>query len=266
MATTGKLAGKTALVTGGGGEIGGAICRLFAREGAKIAVADISLRRAAKTAADIVKAGGRAIAVQTDVSDPVAAENAVRQTVKAFKKLHVLVNVAAAAVKDGTVVEQDLADWQRTLDVNLTGAFLMCKYAIPQLKKARGAAIINIASQLGQLGVPRRAAYCSTKAALIHFSKILAMDHAKDKIRVNSLSPGAIDTARSLRHYGTRANSRRIRGPNYLMGRIGTTREVAAGALFLAGDDCEFMNAADLLIDGGYVAFKGQTTVGRPGG
>ena len=254
----GKLAGKVALVTGAGGEIGGAIAAAFAREGASVAVADIRLAAAQKTVARIVKAGDKAVAIETNVSDPVSAENAVRQAVKAFGRLTILVNVAAAAVKDGTVVEQDLADWRRTLDVNLTGTFLMCKYAIPHLKKARARhpCIINIASQLGQLGISRRAAYCSSKAALIMFSKILAQDHAKDGIRVNSLSPGAIDTARSLRHYGTRENSRRIRGPNYLMGRIGRTDEVAAGALFLASDDCQFMNAADLLIDGGYVAFK----------
>lgn len=264
MGKAGKLAGKVALVTGGGGAIAGNICRVFAAEGASVGVADVNLKAARKTVAAIEKAGGKAIAIETDVSDPAAAKNAVDQTVKAFRKLHILVNVAAAAVTDGTVVELDLAAWNRTLAVNLTGAFLMCKYAIPHLRKAHGASIINIASQLGQLGVTRRAAYCSSKAALIHFTKILAMDHAKDRIRVNSLSPGAIDTPRSLRHYGTRANSRRLRGPNYLWGRIGRTDEIAAGALFLASDDCEFMNAADLLIDGGYVAFKGPAANARP--
>jgi len=259
MPKRGKLAGKTALVTGGGGGIGGAICRTFASEGARVAVADIDPKAAARTVAAIRKAHGKAIAIETDVSDPDSAKNAVTETVKAFKNLHVLVNVAFAPVQDGTVVEQPLEDWNKTMAVNLTGAFLMCKYAIPHMKKVRGASIINIASQLGQLGVPRRAAYCTSKAALILFSKVLAMDHAKDKIRVNSLSPGAIDTARALRNYGTRANSRRLRGPQYLMGRVGRTDEIATGALFLASDDCEFMNAADLLIDGGYIAFKGAT-------
>ena len=256
----GKLAGKSAIVTGGGGAIGSDICKTFAREGAKVAVLDISGKAATRTAAAIQKAGGKAIAIKCDVADTAAVESAVRETVKAFKKLHVLVNVAAAPNVDGTVVEMALEDWNRTMAVNLGGCFLTCKYAIPHMKKVGGASIINIASQLGQLGVPGRAAYCTSKAAIILFTKILAMDHAKDKIRVNSLSPGAIDTPRSLGRYGTRANARRIRGPQYLMGRIGRTDEIAAGALFLASDDCEFMNAADLLIDGGYVAFKGGKT------
>jgi NAD(P)-dependent dehydrogenase (short-subunit alcohol dehydrogenase family) len=120
--------------------------------------------------------------------------------------------------------------------------------------------IINVASQLGQMGVPGRAPYCSSKAALIHLSKVMAMDHAKDNIRVVSLSPGAIDTARSLRRYGTREASSKARGPLYILGRVGTVDEVAGGALFLASDDSSFMTGADLLIDGGYCAFKMAST------
>jgi NAD(P)-dependent dehydrogenase (short-subunit alcohol dehydrogenase family) len=212
----GKLAGKVALITGGGGGIGGATARLFAREGASVAAVDIDERAARKVAAEITKAGGKAIALQADVADPEAVERVVKATVAAFKKLHVLVNVAAARdVKRGTVVDLDLADWNRTLAVNITGPFLMCKYAIPHMKKVGGASIINVASQLGIIGVPSRIHYCSSKAALIHFSKVLAMDHAKDKIRVNALSPGAVDTPNAMKTYKTRANSIRIRGPQY---------------------------------------------------
>ena len=251
-----KLAGRVAIVTGGGGAIGGAIAKLFATEGASVVAADINLAAAEATAAAITGAGGQAAGCELDVSQPVEAEAAVQFAISRFESLHILVNVAAAVTPDGTVVELDFEDWNKALAVNLGGPFLMCKYAIPHIKAAGGGAIVNIASQLGQLGVPKRAPYCTSKAALIHFSKIMAMDHAKDNIRVNSLSPGAIDTPRSLHRYGTQEESRRVRGPLYMPGRIGTVDEIAKGALFLASDDSTFMTAADLLIDGGYVAFK----------
>ena len=258
MTNPGKLAGKVAIVTGGGGSIGGAISRAFAREGARVAVFDIDRKAARRVADGIVKAGGDALAVPVDVADVASVESAVSATVGHFGKLHILVNGAAARPSlHGTVVEQSLEDWNLMLAINLTGPFLMSKYAIPHLRKVTGASIINIASQQGHMGTPDRAAYCATKAALIHLTRIMAMDHAKDGIRVNSISPGAIDTANAAQTYGSRARSRDLRGHLYLMGRIGRTDEIAAGAVFLASDECQFMNAADLLIDGGYVACKG---------
>ena len=113
-----------------------------------------------------------------------------------------------------------------------------------------------IASQLGQIGVPLRAPYSTTKAALIQFAKCLAVDHATDNIRVNSISPGSVDTRRTLRRYGTREIANKARGPFHLLGRTGRADEIAAGALFLASEQSSFMTGADLLLDGGYLAFK----------
>ena len=256
MDPTGKLTGRVALVTGAGGEIGGAIAARFASEGAKVVIADINGENAEKTAQAIRAAGGEAVAQTTDVSRPEDAARAVAKAVSSFGGLRILVNVAAAVTPDGTCETLALEDWNKALAVNLTGPFLMAKYAVPELRKAGGSVIVNIASQLGQMGVAGRAPYCSSKAALIHLSKVQAMDHAKDNIRVVSLSPGAIDTARSLRRYGTREASSKARGPLYLTGRVGTVEEIAAGALFLVSDDASFMTGADLLIDGGYCAFK----------
>jgi NAD(P)-dependent dehydrogenase (short-subunit alcohol dehydrogenase family) len=262
MSASGKLAGRTAVITGSGGEIGGAIARGFAQEGASVVIADYDEDKAQKTAQDIIGAGGAAIAYRTDVSIAADAERTAKVAVETFGKLHILVNVAATVTPDGTVVDLTLEDWNRALSVNLTGAFLMCKYAIPHIKAAGGGSIINIASQLGQMATAKRSPYCTSKAGLIHFSKALAIDHAKDNIRVNSLSPGAIETVRSLGHYGNDPEeARRRRGPLYLLGRAGHVEEVAAGALFLASDDSSFMTASDLLIDGGYLAFK--PVVGR---
>ncbi len=252
-----QLAGRVALVTGGGGEIGGAIAAQFAVQGAAVVVADLRPGAAANIVAAIESVGGRAVAVVCDVSAPDDARNAVAAAVAAFGKLTTLVNTAATPVPDGTVETTSFEDWERTLRVNLTGAFAMCKYAVPEMRACGGGVIVNLASQLGQIGVPGRVHYSTSKAALIQFTKCVAGDHARDNIRVNSLSPGSINTAASSRRYGGRAESDRIRGPWHLLGRKGRVEEIAAAALFLASDDSSFMTGADLLVDGGYLAFKG---------
>ncbi len=253
----GLLSGRVALITGGGGEIGGAIARRFASEGAAVAVADIRGERAQAVAQDIVGAGGRALPIKADVAVAADAERSVCDTVADFGSLTTLVNVAAAVTPDGTVETLTLEQWNEALAINLTGAFLMCKYAVPEMRKAGGGAIVNIASQLGQIGVPGRAPYSTSKAALIQFTKCLAGDHARDAIRANSLSPGGVDTARTVRRFGTREAANRARGPYHLLGRTGRVEEIAAGALFLACEQSSFMTGADLLLDGGYLAFKG---------
>ncbi len=252
-----ELTGRVALITGGGGEIGGAIARRFAQAGAAVAIADIARDAADQVAGDIVAAGGQAITARTNVAVAEDTERAVRHTIEAFGKLTTLVNVAAAVTPDGTVETLTLDDWNEALAVNLTGAFLMCKYAVPEIRKAGGGSIINIASQLGQIGIARRTPYTTTKAALIQFTRGLAVDHAQDGIRANTLSPGGVDTARILRRFKNREEANRARGPAYLLGRPGRADEIAAGALFLASEDSSFMTGADLLLDGGYLAFKG---------
>jgi NAD(P)-dependent dehydrogenase (short-subunit alcohol dehydrogenase family) len=255
----GRLAGTVALVTGGGGEIGGAIARSFAREGARLAVADLNRAKAEAVAAEIERGGAEAIAVPVDIADPASAEAAVSATVAAFGRLTSLVNVAAAPVSPQATVEtMPLEHWSREVAVNLTGTFLMCKYAVPQLRRAGGGSIITIASQLGHLGVPGRAAYCTTKAALLHFTRILAMDHARDGIRVNSISPGFILTERSSATVGGKERARVVMGPKHLLNRPGMPEDIAAGAVYLASAESSFVTGTDLLIDGGYVAFKGS--------
>ena len=254
-----SLKGRVALITGGGGEIGGAIARRFAAAGAAIAVADVRREAADEVAQAIKAAGGRALALTADVSIANDAQQSVAETVVAFEKLTTLVNVAAAVTPDGTVETLTLEDWNNALAVNLTGVFLMCKYAVPEIRKAGGGTIVNIASQLGQIGIAGRAPYSTSKAALIQLTQCLAVDHAKDGIRANSLSPGGVDTARVLRRYKSREAANRARGPSYLLGRPGRVEEIAAGALFLASEESSFMTGADLLLDGGYLAFKGVT-------
>jgi NAD(P)-dependent dehydrogenase (short-subunit alcohol dehydrogenase family) len=259
MLDNGRLAGCVALVTGGGGEIGSAICRRFAQEGASVVVADLERTKAEEAAREIIAAGGRAVAILADVADPTSAEAAVAQGVAAFGRLTTLVNVAAAPPSPpATVDRMPLADWNREVGVNLTGAFLMCKFAVPELRRAGGGSIITIASQLGHLGVPERAAYCTTKAALLHFSRILAIDHARDRIRANTISPGFILTERSSAAAGGKEHAARIMGPKHLLNRTGMPDDIAAGAVYLASVESAFVTGTDLLIDGGYVVFKGE--------
>jgi len=265
MAAGSRLAGRVALISGGGGEIGGAIARRFAAEGAEVAVADLDPDKAEAVARAILDGGGHARALAVDVADEASAKAAVVRAVEVFGKLTTLVNVAATVTPDGTVETLSLAQWNKAVAVNLTGAFLMCKFAVPELRRAGGGSIVNIASQLGHLGVPLRSPYCTTKAALIHFTRILAMDHAVDNIRANTISPGFILTERSSARSGGKEQARIVNGPRHLLNRPGEPEEIAAGALYLAADESSFVTATDLLIDGGYIAFKGKIgPEGRP--
>ncbi len=249
-----RLDGKTALVTGAGGGIGGAICDRFAAEGARVMCRDLDEETAARTAARISAAGGEALSGALDVADPESAEAAVAQTVETFGGLDILVNTAAAREPIGDVVELSLADWRNSIDVNLTGIFLMCKYAVPAIARDGGGAIVNIASQLGSVVVPDRPAYVTTKAAVIQLSRSMAVDFADRNIRVNSLSPGATETARLLVRFETMEDARIALAPMHPIGRLGRPAEIAAAALFLAGDDSSFMTGSDLVVDGGYIA------------
>ena len=261
MARGELLNGRVAIVTGGGGEIGGAISRLFASEGAAVFVLDISQEKADAVVADIRSAGGQAAACQADITQPDSARAAVAKAVETFGKVTTLANVAATVTPAGTVETLSLEDWNRAWQVNVTGSFLMCKFAVPEMRKAGGGAIVNIASSHAHIGVPRRAAYCATKGAVLQFTKVLAIDHAEDGIRVNSISPGAIDTLRgALQRFPSREAANAAKGPSYLLNRTGQAREIADGALYLASDMSSFMTGSDLLIDGGYLAFKGSLT------
>jgi NAD(P)-dependent dehydrogenase (short-subunit alcohol dehydrogenase family) len=249
-----QLAGKTALVVGAATGIGRAIARELAAAGAAVVCADLDGAGAGATAAAIVAAGGRALARRSDVTRAADAEADVAAAGAAFGGLDVLVFGAATHEPTATVLELSEADWNRTLAVNLTGAFLVSRAVLPALRARGGGSIIFIASQLGRVGSAGRPAYCATKGALVQLAKVMAADHARDGVRVNTLSPGAVETGRLLHRYGDMAAARAALGPKHLLGRLGQPEEIARAALFLASDASSFMTGADLLVDGGYTA------------
>lgn len=251
---TGKLAGKTAIVTGAGNGIGRAISEAFAGEGAAVLCADISLADADTVAEGILRSNGRSVACFCDVSDSDSARAAVDRALAEFGGLHVLVSNAAVFDPYAPIGEVAEEDWHKMLAVNLTGAFLMCKYAIPHLRAAGGGSIILVASQMARVANTGRAAYCATKGALVQLAKGMALDYVKDNIRVNALSPGGVATERMVRRFGDLDTAQRIWGQKHPMGRLGRPDEIARGAVFLASDDSSFMTGSDLLLDGGYTA------------
>jgi NAD(P)-dependent dehydrogenase (short-subunit alcohol dehydrogenase family) len=250
-----KLRGKFAIVTGAGGGIGRAIVLAFARAGAGVQCADIDGAAAEAAAEEIRAAGGHAAFCKVDVSDGASAERAVANAVAAFGALHILVNNAAVFPAKSAIDQLDDRVWERTLAVNVGGAFHMSKHAIPHIRKAGGGSIIHVASQMAQVAEAGDAAYCATKSALLGLAKGMALDYAADGIRVNTLSPGGIATQQMVREFGDMATAERDWGKaRHALGRLGRPEEIADAALFLASNDSSFMTGADLLIDGGYSA------------
>jgi NAD(P)-dependent dehydrogenase (short-subunit alcohol dehydrogenase family) len=248
------LSGKAALISGAAGGICRAIAVAFAEAGASVACIDIDAPGAAETARLVEAAGGKAIALRCNVADEAETRAAATAAHAAFGRLDILVSGAAPHDPGGTVVDTPLAEWKMVVDINLTGAFLLSKVAIPRMVEGGGGSIILIASQLGRVGSAGRAAYCSTKGALIQLAKVIAIDHAHQNIRANALSPGAVETQRTLKRYGSFDAAREKLGVKHLTQRLGRPDELAQAAVFLASDAASFVTGSDLLVDGGYTA------------
>lgn len=249
-----RLNGKAAIVVGAALGIGRAIAETFGTAGASVACLDIDENGAAETAVRIKGAGGQAMSHRCDVTSEASIADAVKAAMAANGAPRVLVNGAAMREPTGTIVELQPADWSRAVAINLTGAYLVSRVVIPQMAKAGGGSIIHIASQMGRVGAPGRSVYCATKGALIQLAKVMAVDHAKDGIRVNTLSPGAIETPRIAFRSGSLEAARAHSVPKHPIGRLGQPEEIARGALYLASDASSFMTGSDLLIDGAYTA------------
>jgi NAD(P)-dependent dehydrogenase (short-subunit alcohol dehydrogenase family) len=253
---TGELEGKVAIVTGAASGIGRATALLFADEGARVLVADIS-EEGEKTAAVIIQkfGAGRSVFVKTDVAKEGDVRNMIATAVEKFGRLDVIFN--NAGIYEWTSVEETPTEiWDRIIAVNLRGAFLGTKYAVPHLKKTNGV-IVNTSSSLGVAGALESAAYSASKHGVIGLTKSAALDLAQFHIRVNCICPGSIDTSMQAREFSRSKDPEKMRKAYdriYPMGRIGRPEEVAHLVLFLATDRSSFITGTPFLIDGGVFA------------
>lgn len=248
-----RLEGKAAIVTGASSGIGRAIAMAFAAEGAAVTCADIDLGGSRETVSRIVAAGGRAISVACDVSDAGQARQAVERAGAELGRLDVLVNNAAFFARKAAITELPEEEWDRVMRVNVGGVFLMSRFAIPLIAASGGGSIIHIASQMGRVAQPLEVAYCTAKGALLNMARAMALDHAHQAIRVNTLSPGGIATDSMAQEFGSLERAEEEWGkPKHLLGRLGKPEEIAAAAVFLASAESSFMTGTDLLVDGGF--------------
>ena len=255
-----RLDNKVALITGGGSGIGRASAEMFAREGAKIMVSDVNETTAAETQSTIHAAGGDASIITGDVSNSADAERMVKATIDAYGRVDVLVNSAGItgrnAMHPGATPEQI---WDRVMEVNLKGTYLMCWHAMPEMEQAGGGSIVNLASIVGLVGYSAGLGggfnpYVPSKGGVLQLTRNLAIDYAKRGIRVNCICPGYIATnlTRSLIERDPEALGKLE--ALHPMGRLGTADEIAHAAVFLASDESSFVTGTPLIVDGGYTA------------
>ncbi len=258
-----RLQNKIALITGAGSGIGREAALLFAREGASVVVVDRNGETARETVEMIAKASGNsvgdavgdAVAVEADVSRADDCERMIAHAEATFGALHVLFNNAGIMhADDGDAQATDEAIWELTMNVNLKGVFLGCKYGIPALRRAGGGSIINTASFVALVGAATsQIAYTASKGGVLAMTRELAVIHAREGIRVNALCPGPLRTELLMSYLNTEAKRQR-RLVHVPMGRFGEAGEIAQAALFLASDESSFMTGAEFVVDGGLTA------------
>jgi dihydroanticapsin dehydrogenase len=253
-----RLKDKVAVITGGGAGIGRATCELFAEEGATVVIAERDTANGRAVAEHIQNKGGRALFVQTDVSDEAGVRRMVEQAVAAFGRINILVNNAAIFVLRG--IEATPEEWRQILDVNVMGPALVAKHVVPHMRRAGGGAIVNLSSISSFIAQPHFVTYNATKAAVASMTRCMALDLAPDNIRVNAVAPGAVWTQiveRQCREAGldrAAADKDPCWGGAHMIQRVAEPREIAYAILFLASDEASFITAENLMVDGGYTA------------
>lgn len=250
-----RLKNKTALITGGSSGIGKESCLLFAAEGAKVVVADINEQEGQAVVNTIKEAGGEAVFCRADVSKAKDCEHMVMTAKENFGGLHILFNNAGIMHSDdGTSQSTNEDVWDLTMNINVKGVFLGCKFGIPLIRESGGGSVINTASFVAHLGAATpQLAYTASKGAVLSMSRELAVIHAREGIRVNALSPGPLRTELLMKFLNTEAKKQR-RLVHVPMGRFGEAKEMAKAALFLASDDSSYMTGTEFLVDGGITA------------
>ena len=249
----GRLDGKVALISGGARGQGAEEAKLMAKEGAKVVFGDILDDQGKQVEAEITEAGLDATYVHLDVTQAGEWESAVDTAVRKYGGLHVLVNNAGILIRK-SVEDTTEEEWDRIMGINVKGVFLGTKHSIPAMRTSGGGSIINISSTAGLVGSPEGSpSYTATKGAVRLFTKSIAIQHAKDGIRCNSVHPGPIDTE-MIRDTITDPDRMATRMKRLPMGRVGTSADIAYGVLYLASDEASFVTGTELVIDGGTTA------------
>ncbi|XGV97150.1 MAG: glucose 1-dehydrogenase [Leptolyngbya sp. BL-A-14] len=250
-----RLENKVALITGAGSGIGREAAVLFAQEGAKVVVCDLNETGGQETVALIEAIGGKATFVRADVSKGAEAKAMIEAAETAYGKLNVLFNNAGIFhPADGSVLDTEEDIWDLTMNVNLKGVFLGCKYGIPALQRAGGGSIINTASFVAMVGAATsQSAYTASKGGVLSLTREIAVEFARQNIRVNALCPGPVETPllAELMSDPARRQRRLVHIPP---GRLAQAKEIANAALFLASDESSFVNGSTFLVDGGITA------------
>ena len=254
-----RLESKVALITGGGSGIGRACAEMFAREGAKVAVSDISLERAQATTQFVTSHGGDAIAISGDVSVGDDAQNMVSATVEKFGKLDVLVNSAGVSARNAMPKGSSPEEvWDKVIDETLKGTYMVSWHAKPEMAKSGGGSIINLSSIMGLVGYPVGMGggfnpYNPSKGGVLQFTRNLAIDSASKNVRVNCICPGYVETDLTSALTKDAEALRRLE-TLHPIGRLGQPEEIAYAALYLASDESGFVTGTPLVVDGGYTA------------
>lgn len=257
-----RLRGKVAVVTGGGTGIGKAIARTFAAEGARVAICGRTQAPLERTLAEIRNAGGEAIAVPCDVSNDVQVRALINRTVEAFGRLDVFVNNAGVRGSIRTIEDLTEEEWERTFATDAKGSWLCSKHAIPQMRKTGGGSIIMISSISAHIGQAKQGCYNAAKAAQELLMKCMALDFAKDNIRVNSIGPAWVVTEMNREQLAEmKAHPDKVFPPGFRytdvlalhpIGRIGEPEDVAWAAVYLAADESSWVTGSSLMVDGGF--------------
>jgi len=251
----GKLEGKVALISGGSRGQGAAEAETFAREGAKVVFGDIRDAEGKKVEDVIRKSGGEATYVHLDVTSENDWQGAVKTAVGLYGRLNILINNAAIVIPRVPIEERTVAEWDQVMAVNARGVFLGTKHAIPALRQSGGGSIVNISSVAGiGQSLHQEPAYAASKGAIRIFTKVTASQHAKDKIRCNSVHPGPIDT--EMFHSAFKGDKEAIakRLDRVPLRRMGTVAEVVSAVLYLASDESSYITGSELVVDGGALA------------
>jgi NAD(P)-dependent dehydrogenase (short-subunit alcohol dehydrogenase family) len=249
---SGRLDGKVCVITGAAGGMGREAALLFCSEGAKVCVADVDGEAAERTAAE----AGEAFAVQLDVADEASVQAMYADAARTYGGIDVLYNNAGISpADDGSILDTELNAWEHVQAVNTRGVYLCCKHGIPHLLDRGGGSVINVASFVALVGAATsQISYTASKGAVLSLSRELAVQFARQGIRVNALCPGPVETPLLLRIFGDDPAAYERRRVHLPMGRLAKPREIVNAALFLASDESSYVNGATFLVDGGLTA------------